>query len=514
MEPHEIDRLVDDGLARYRRGDIDGALTVWEEVLAVYPRDARVGRYVDYVRAHYDQLTGGAPAPLAELLIPFGLAGGDPSGDYEVEISLTPPPGERLAEPAVDDGWWLAAEEATALPDPPALVAPTIELDADEPPPHGPVAATFGDDDATTDYASLTLGRSDGRRPLPLPLVPLRPPTFDPADDSGEATFGGYGRAPGPLELDLELGPSLMPVAPRGLIGHDFHDREPSTELTIERSATARPPLAAARTAPGVAVAAADLRSEAKTAPGRQATSPGVAPLPGIGELALDFEPTAPTADLGGVNRAATVELPRVKSGGGRGDVAARFDDSGIAVEELKLPPPPSRSQPVDDDDQPARPRRISATVSGGAAQLLAEADRDRRPGETVDDTARRRITWLIDRARSAAAGADHAVATQAIDLALAESPDSAVAQKLIHKHRDVLLDCYYKFFGSLERRPIVTGDMTAAGALEPRAAFLCSRIDGMLTFDELLDVAGMGRLEACRHLALLIRRGLVGSQG
>ena len=293
MEPHEIDRLVDDGLARYRRGDIDGALTVWEEVLAVYPRDARVGRYVDYVRAHYDQLTGGAPAPLAELLIPFGLAGGDPSGDYEVEISLTPPPGERLAEPAVDDGWWLAAEEATALPDPPALVAPTIELDADEPPPHGPVAATFGDDDATTDYASLTLGRSDGRRPLPLPLVPLRPPTFDPADDSGEATFGGYGRAPGPLELDLELGPSLMPVAPRGLIGQDFHDREPSTELTIERSATARPPLAAARTAPGVAVAAADLRSEAKTAPGRQATSPGVAPLPGIGELALDFAPTS-----------------------------------------------------------------------------------------------------------------------------------------------------------------------------------------------------------------------------
>lgn len=58
-------------------------------------------------------------------------------------------------------------------------------------------------------------------------------------------------------------------------------------------------------------------------------------------------------------------------------------------------------------------------------------------------------------------------MATQAIDLALAESPDSAVAQKLIHKHRDV--DCYYKFFGLLERRPIVTGDMTAAGALEPR---------------------------------------------
>ena len=108
MESHEIDRLIDDGLARYRRGDIDGALTAWEEVLAEHPREPRAGRYVDYVRAHYEQLTGGGPAPLAELLIPFGLAGGDPSGDYEVEISLGPPPGERLAEPAIDDGWWLA----------------------------------------------------------------------------------------------------------------------------------------------------------------------------------------------------------------------------------------------------------------------------------------------------------------------------------------------------------------------------------------------------------------------
>ena len=258
MEVHEIDRLIDDGLARYRRGDIDGALMAWEEVLAVHPREPRAGRYVDYVRAHYDQLTGGAPAPLAELLIPFGLAGSDPSDEYEVEISLAPPPGERLAEPAIDDGWWLVPEPAGAMA-PPAS-SPTIELDADEPPAHGGVAATFGDDDATTDYASLTLGRADGGRApsWALPLAPPRAPTFDPADDSGEATFGGYPAVPpGPLDLDLELGPSLVPVAPRGLIGQDFHDREPSTELTIDRSSSPRATLrgAAPLRAPAPSVA-------------------------------------------------------------------------------------------------------------------------------------------------------------------------------------------------------------------------------------------------------------------
>ena len=45
---------------------------------------------------------------------------------------------------------------------------------------------------------------------------------------------------------------------------------------------------------------------------------------------------------------------------------------------------------------------------------------------------------------------------------------------------------------------------------LDPRAAFLLSRIDGCMTVDDLLDVSGMPRLEAMRVLALLIRHGAV----
>jgi hypothetical protein len=45
---------------------------------------------------------------------------------------------------------------------------------------------------------------------------------------------------------------------------------------------------------------------------------------------------------------------------------------------------------------------------------------------------------------------------------------------------------------------------------LDPRAAFLLSRIDGSLTTDDLLEVSGMPRLEAMRVLALLIRHGAV----
>ncbi|MBK9031206.1 MAG: hypothetical protein IPL61_07705 [Myxococcales bacterium] len=481
MHQAEIDRLIGDGLDRYRRGEVDGALMVWEQVLAMVPGDPRVLRYVDYVRAHYDNLVAGAPAPLAELLVPFGLASSDDSDDYEISITRDPPLGERLAEPAVDDGWGLEAEQAlTTAAAPPT----TIELDADEPPAAGAVVALFGDDDMTTDYASLSLGRPAGLPSIdarPGPPGASRPPTFDPAEDSGEATFGDYaGRAPGPLDLDLELGPSLLPVAPRGLTGLDFHDHEPSTELTIDRTAASR----------------------------KKTAQLGPRPLPGIADLSLELDLAGAAVELG-----IEASVPSKTAPAGR-SIASRFDDSAIGIEELKLPPPPGRSFPVDDDDlgpdAAARP-----TATGLAGQLLALADRDRRAGESTDDVARRRINWLIERARVAAAGGDHDVVTVAIDLALAESPDSAVAQKLVHKHRDALLDCYYKYFGSLERRPIAIGDMAALGpgGLEPRAAFLLSRIDGMLTFDELLDVAGMGRLEACRHLAQLMRRGLVRSE-
>ena len=49
-----------------------------------------------------------------------------------------------------------------------------------------------------------------------------------------------------------------------------------------------------------------------------------------------------------------------------------------------------------------------------------------------------------------------------------------------------------------------------AVGDLEPRSAFLLSRLDGAMSVEDVLDVSGMPRLEALRVLALLVRRGAV----
>jgi hypothetical protein len=132
--------------------------------------------------------------------------------------------------------------------------------------------------------------------------------------------------------------------------------------------------------------------------------------------------------------------------------------------------------------------------------------------GETKDDRTRRRITALIERstAWSAAGELDKAVA--AVDLALSEESDTALAQKLIHRNRDAIMNIFQIFLGDLERQPQLARPLheLATAPISPRAAFLLSRIDGTLTIDEILDVSGMPRLEAYRHLCQLFLRGIL----
>ena len=46
--------------------------------------------------------------------------------------------------------------------------------------------------------------------------------------------------------------------------------------------------------------------------------------------------------------------------------------------------------------------------------------------------------------------------------------------------------------------------------ALDSHAAFLLSRVDGMLTIDDLMTVSGMPMLETHRHLCNLLRQGIL----
>jgi len=76
----------------------------------------------------------------------------------------------------------------------------------------------------------------------------------------------------------------------------------------------------------------------------------------------------------------------------------------------------------------------------------------------------------------------------------------------------DAIMAVFQSFLGDLDRQPALARPLheLASAPISPRAAFLLSRIDGMLTIDEILDVSGMPRLEAYRHLTQLFLRGIL----
>jgi hypothetical protein len=150
--------------------------------------------------------------------------------------------------------------------------------------------------------------------------------------------------------------------------------------------------------------------------------------------------------------------------------------------------------------------------IDARSAEVLEEVDTGAPANEPKDDQTRRRITMLLQRAIEYSAGQDLDRAVTAADLALSEDPNSALGQKLITRNKDTIMHVFQAYIGDLERMPQLARPLheLASAPISPRAAFLLSRIDGTLTIDELLDVSGMPRMEAYRHLCQLFLRGIL----
>lgn len=146
------------------------------------------------------------------------------------------------------------------------------------------------------------------------------------------------------------------------------------------------------------------------------------------------------------------------------------------------------------------------------SAEILEEIDSNAPAGETRDDRTRRRITALLERATEWGQSSDLERSVTAVDLALSEDPNSALAQKLIHRNRETIMNAFQGFLGDLQRTPTLARPLHELGSapISPRAAFLLSRVDGTLSLDEILDVSGMPRLEAYRYLCQLLLRGIL----
>lgn len=86
-------------------------------------------------------------------------------------------------------------------------------------------------------------------------------------------------------------------------------------------------------------------------------------------------------------------------------------------------------------------------------------------------------------------------------------------AQIIVQSCQDILQNHYYAELKKLDQVPVVKIPQHEImwHKLDHRAGFLLSRIDGMLTYEDILDICGMSRFEACRLLVQLLRENVIG---
>lgn len=213
------------------------------------------------------------------------------------------------------------------------------------------------------------------------------------------------------------------------------------------------------------------------------------------------------TQDIPNMAQAARLAMSEL---GGNPLVSAPTRDLGLRDAPVPKRPAPTTKNPGEgtraDVVLPFDP------IDARAAEIMDEVDDTAPAGaEAREDRTRRRITTLFEKAiQWTASDMERAVA--AVDLALSEDPSSALAQKLIHRNRETIMGVFQAYLGDLQRTPQLARPLheLASAPISPRAAFLLSRIDGLLSIDEILDVCGMPRLEAYRYLCQLFLRGIL----
>ncbi len=522
-DPSDIDRLIEEGLDRYGSGDIDGALLAWERALELEPDNEQVNSYVEYVRTNYDLLAA-AQIDVDDSGAPFAI---EEEPEYEIEITggelESGEPGPLTIE-VKETGWTLEDEETRERP--PREGELTLELEAEEPPPSDGInfedatkeyqgqrakldepefqteESTGGFSSHTTDVKQRNLGFvQPAGGPPELPKVTLRTPkTTEKPAISKAATIE---LAPSPSDLIASL-PTPRPTGTGA---------GPIVPSPAQNAASPPPPVSAP-------TAYAD-------------TAPGFKPPPdepNHTRAATDGEPAisaATTKEFAGV---PTAKLPSPQQL--QPEQTEEPAISQQATQDLGIRP--KRASSVIDEEAPTtqadvrqireHAARLQAEgtkkdivlpfdpIDARSAQILDEVDADAPASETKEERTRRRITDLIERAQAWSGITELDKAITAIELALSEDPNSALAQKLIHRNRDTIMTIFQSFLGDLERQPALARPLheLASAPISPRAAFLLSRIDGTLTLDEILDVSGMPRLEAYRHLCQLFLRGIL----
>jgi hypothetical protein len=535
--------LVEEGLGHYSQGQLDSALSKWREALTLAPENVRAREYLKYVEdnraaledsfalAHTASGSYRSAATGAGETAAAAAAAAAPVPEPTPASEPSPAPGSPASEERVaQDGKARRPEEDLTVT---RIAKQQLELSrevvevelpgrvpaqsAATPPRDTPAVvlaasqASESDDDSSfsrlaAEIVAATTAlseRGELTEPGPAPPVPAPanpPPTLSDEDALElEVSFAEEGEDHTP-RIDLGALKAKVAATKRRLsqemksVPKSSPDDERRTPLTViggggERREEDFEPLEATPVATRIPTPARLVPST----PGG-----GVEPLEdapaAVAELArepltssrLSSELGVPAPVVGsGMHGALEAEAEEKRPGistciglGPRAEEAIQGETSPAGGgEDFEKPPR-------------ATPSSLGREVAGGEKleSMLAGARQLHEQG-TFEGSL-----WLCERV-------------------LALQPEHAEAKRILDANRQVLLDQYRKQLGDPRQVPVVQIPQHEIvwHKLDHRAGFLLSRIDGQLSFEDLLDVSGMNEFEAYRILAQLTSQGVIG---
>lgn len=142
----------------------------------------------------------------------------------------------------------------------------------------------------------------------------------------------------------------------------------------------------------------------------------------------------------------------------------------------------------------------------------LCALGKQERAGETDRARMERRVNTLLERALDAHRSLQSTMAVVALDLAFREDPERQLVDELVCRHASVISEIYHAYLGDTGKVPSLSISQAELcfERIDSRAAFMLSRVDGMMSLDDILCVVGMPRLEALHHASVLLLRGVL----
>lgn len=515
-DPRAAAQRIERGIERYGAGDLAGALAEFEEALKLYPASARAQQYSSWVRdvqsgarsiepARATTLDEDALRAVNEALEPEEPAADSPQptprkqperGSGESQTGGEAPTTERRSD--LVRGMMARPDELESPWDPVPLTPGGSEAPEGLQLRPAVVAEAEADAAATRSAPPASRAADPGSSSTILGMPPLEPRllTARPnkprrvAEDRPESVTREFRSA-------TPTGQDLRPLDVPELTDEQIHSLLALDSPLLPESRTT-PELELGqlgRTEDSITQPLADLAAVAAQGPRAERpmrkndTSPmGVEAFPGE----FDTQSLTPT----GVKPQG---LKPVRESGPE-------DDPYADLTLLPLDVAPDLGGPDEVEEggtNPTNPFIRGAKLAtyvgqGGDPKLEELPPLPSLPGARGGETP-------LSHAEAALLAGDAGAAVDACEAALAEA--GGLQGALAQQELPLVEQIYGAMLRGLDRVP-VHGQATPD--LDPRSAFLLSRIDGALTVEDVLDVSGMPRLEALRGLALLVRRGAV----